>query len=163
MILKKFFLICLLAVLPFLAFSNVGIGGSYTYNLSTSPSSSLSFTARSDESPWCIFLNAHIFDRNTISVFADDWFINERIASHLDYFVLWGISAGFSFDENYTDFGTGCRFGGGLDFFFFERHLEFFAQAAWNPYFAVKKEDDSWSPLFRPVNFPFSAGLRLWF
>ena len=122
MILKKFLLIFVFVSLPLFAFSDVGLGGAFSYNLSTSPTSAVSFTARSDESPWCIFLNAHL-KNNTITVFADDWFINERIATHLDYFVLWGISAGFSFNENFTDFGTGCRFGGGLDFFFFERHL----------------------------------------
>ncbi|MBR4599747.1 MAG: hypothetical protein IKO39_06845 [Treponema sp.] len=158
---KVFLALMLLAFCP-LVFAHVGLGGSFTYNASTSPSCAASFTARSDESPWGIFMNAHLKE-NTVSIFADNWFVNERLAEHLDYFVLWGISLGTCFEKKSYDFGTGCRFGAGLDFFFFKRHLEFFAQAVWNPYFGVKKEDGKWSPLIRPVNFPCTAGLRLWF
>ena len=159
---KKVFLAVLLFGFCSLSFAHVGLGASFSYNASTSPSCAASFTARSDESPWVIFMNAHL-DENTVSAFADNWFINERVAEHLDYFVLWGISAGFRFEKKSYDLGTGCRFGMGLDFFFFRRHLEIFTQAVWNPYFGFKKEDGKYSPLIRPVNFPCTAGLRLWF
>ncbi|MBQ9207550.1 MAG: hypothetical protein IJ158_12685 [Treponema sp.] len=143
------------------SFARVGLGGAFSYSASTSPHEFVSFTARTDVSPWCVFFNAHFKD-NTISVFADDWFINERIAEHLDYFVLWGISGGVRFEEERFELATGCRFGAGLDFFLLKRHVELFAQAVWNPYFGIKKSGGDYSPLFRPVNFPCSAGIRIW-
>ena len=158
--------ICAISVLFFLSmsalFSHTGLGASFSYSASTSPYAAFSFTARSDLSPWCVFFNSHLGE-NTISVFADDWFINERISNHLDYFVFWGISGGFRFDDELSEISTGCRFGAGLDLFLLTRHLEFIAQSVWNPYFGVKKEDGNYSPLFRPVNFPCTAGIRLYY
>lgn len=159
--LKSIFVFIFLSV-SFSAFANVGFGGSFSYNVSTTPSEAVSFTVRSDKSPWGVFLNAHL-KKNIFSVFVDDWFVNERIAEHADYFVLWGISGGCRVDDGIFEIATGSRFGAGLDFFFFKRHLEFFAQAVWNPYFGVKKEDGGFSPIIRPLNFPCSAGLRIWF
>ena len=144
------------------SFSNVGLGGSFSYVASTSPHMQVSFTAKSDHSPWTVFFNAHLKE-NTISVFADDWFINERIAEHLDYFVLWGISAGATFEDDKTIIATGCRFGAGLDFFFLKRSLEFFAQSVWNPYFGIKKKNNDCSAVFKPITFPCTAGIRFWF
>ena len=143
-------------------FAKAGLGGSISYSASTTPTAFASFTARSDTSPWGIFFNAH-FDENTLTVFADNWFVNERLAEHADYFVLWGISGGFRFEDDIQEFCTGARFGAGLDFFFLNRYLEFFGQAVWNPYFGIKKEKSDYSAIFRPVNFPCSAGIRLWF
>ena len=108
------------------------------------------------------FFNSHLGE-NTVTLFLDDWFINERLCEHADYFVLWGMSYGATFEEDEIIFAMGSRFGAGLDFFLLSRRLEIFGQAVWNPYFGFKKEDGDYSPLFRPVNFPCSAGLRLWF
>ena len=121
-----------------------------------------SFSARSDTSPWSVFFNAHLKE-NAVTLFLDDWFINERLGEHADYFVLWGMSYGSVFEEDETILAMGSRFGAGLDFFLMDRRLEIFAQTVWNPYFGVRKEDGDFSPLFRPVNFPCTAGLRLWF
>ncbi|MBP5284394.1 MAG: hypothetical protein J6Y93_07015, partial [Treponema sp.] len=129
---------------------------------STSPDTAASFTVRSDVSPWCVYFNSHI-GNNTISVFADDWFVNERLSEHCDYYVLWGVSGSCSFEEDCLEVTTGCRFGSGLDFFVFKRQLEFFAQAVWNPYFGVKKESGTYSPVFVPANLPLTTGLRVWF
>ena len=142
--------------------ARAGLGGSFSYGASTTPQMLASLSVRTDVSPWCVFLNAHLED-NVFSVFADDWFVSERVAEHLDYFVLWGISGGFRFDDGVFALATGCRFGAGLDFFFFGRHLEIFAQAVWNPYFGVRKSGGSFSPVLRPVNFPCGAGIRVWF
>ena len=159
----KFSVICALFFFSSaFSFARAGLGGAFSYSASTTPTSFASFTARSDVSPWCLFFNAHL-DKKVLSVFADDWFVNERLSEHLDYFVLWGISGGIRFEDEKREFVTGCRFGAGLDFFFCERRLEFFAQAVWNPYFGVKKFQDDYSPLFRPINFPCSAGMRVWF
>ncbi|MCR4822134.1 MAG: hypothetical protein K5873_04580 [Treponema sp.] len=160
----KFKSITLAIFLFFLAFSSyarAGIGASFSYSISTDPHSFLSFSGRSDISPWSIFMNAHLTD-NTISLFADNWFVNERLAEHVDYFVLWGMSFGATFEDDKKAFCTGARFGAGFDFFFFGRHLELFTQAVWNPYFGFKKEDGDYGPVIKPVNFPCTAGLRIW-
>ena len=161
--LKKYILCAFLfAAFHSLSFANTGLGASFTYSASTFPDSAVSFTIKPDTSPWCVFFNGHLTD-NVITVYADDWFINERIAEHLDYFVLWGISGGFCFDDDIFEAGTGCRFGAGLSSFFAARHIELFGQAVWNPFFAVRKESGSYSQVFRPVNFPLTAGLRFYF
>ncbi|WP_407427494.1 hypothetical protein [Treponema sp.] len=144
------------------SFADAGLGGSFSYSASTTPQSFISFTARSDISPWCFFLNAHL-NENTVSVFADNWFVNERIAEHLDYYCLWGMSFLAAFEENRLICATGARFGFGLDFFIIKRHIEIFAQTVWNPYFGIKKQDREYSPVIRPVNFPCTAGMRIWF
>ncbi|MBB5226170.1 hypothetical protein DYE50_10145 [Treponema ruminis] len=160
---KKFFLaFFIFAGFSSLSFARVGLGGAFSYSLSADSHEMVSFSARSDESPWCLFFNSQLKE-NTITLFLDDWFINERLARHLDYFVLWGMSYGATFEADKTVFAMGCRFGAGFDMFFFNRRLEFFGQAVWNPYFGASKEDGSCSLLFRPVNFPCTAGLRLWF
>ena len=145
-----------------LSFARVGLGGAFSYSLSTYPHAMVSFSARTDESPWCVSINSQL-GKNTIMLFLDDWFINERLAEHLDYFVLWGMSYGATFEPCETVLAMGCRFGGGFDLFFMNRRIEIFGQSVWNPYFGAIKEDERYSPLFRPVNFPCTAGLRLWF
>lgn len=144
------------------AFARAGLGGAFSHAAATTPLELASFTARTDTSPWGVFFNVH-FKSNTVSCFLDNWFVNERIAEHLDYFVLWGMSFGARFDEEATELATGSRFGAGLDFFFVQRHLELFIQSVWNPYFGVKKSDGDYNMLVRPVNFPCSAGVRVWF
>lgn len=145
------------------AFSEAGVGGAFSYSPSTTPTSFVSFTARSDVSPWCVFLNGHL-EKKTLSLFVDNWFINERISEHVDYYVLWGIGAGVTFDDGKRMIATGSRLGAGLDFFFLERRLEFFTQAVFEPYYGIKKNrDENWKPFIRPVNFPCSAGIRVWF
>jgi len=158
LLLTTIFLFCFCAF----SFAKTGLGGSFSYSAATTPQAFASVTARNDVSPWSFFLNAH-FKENAISFFADDWFVNERVAEYFDYFVLWGASGYCRFEKNVFEVATGCRFGAGLDFFFIKRHLEFFAQAVWNPYFGLQKSDNEYSPLFRPVNFPCTAGARLWF
>lgn len=161
--LKRGLFSLLIFLVPTFSFSDVGLGGSFSYGASTSPFMAASFTARSDLSPWSVFFNAHLED-NTISVFLDDWFVNERFAEHLDYYVLWGLSFGARFDDGKTEVFTGSRFGAGLDFFFFNRHFEIFTQGLWNPYLGVKKNSGEGAKfLFRPVNFPLTAGARIWF
>ena len=145
-----------------LSFARAGLGAAFSYNVSTVSCAEAAFSARSDESPWCVFFNSRL-NQNSISLCLDDWFINERISEHADYFVLWGMSYGAVFESKETEFDMGCRFGAGGDFFFCKRRLELFAQLVWNPYFGIRKEDGELSPVFRPVNFPCSAGIRLWF
>ena len=158
--------ICLLALLFFLnmsaVFARAALGAAFSYSVSNYPHGAVSFSARSDTSPWSVFFNSHLGE-NTVTLFLDDWFINERLCEHADYFVLWGMSYGATFEEDEIIFAMGSRFGAGLDFFLLSRRLEIFGQTVWNPYFGFKKKDGDYSPLFRPVNFPCSAGLRLWF
>ena len=158
---KFFFLFISFFFLPGISFASAGLGTSFSYSFSTTPQISASFSARSDTSPWSVFFNSHLNEK-TISLFLDDWFINERISEHIDYFVLWGMSYGATFEDEKTIFSMGCRFGAGLDFFFLRRRIEFFTQSVWNPYFGIKKEDGDFAPLFRPVNFPCSVGIRGW-
>ena len=160
--LKSFFLLIFFSSC-LAASAEAGIGAAVSYSPSTMPTSFVSFTARSDVSPWCVFLNGHL-EKKTVSIFVDDWFINERISEHVDYFVLWGISLGATFDDGKRMVATGSRLGAGLDFFFLGRKVEFFTQAVFEPYYGIKKNrGENWKPFIRPLNFPCSAGIRAWF
>lgn len=167
-----FFFLPLYILFNFKIFSNTGIGASSSLVLTEDFPLLFSFTARSDKNPWSAFINLELDDDASfykLSFFADDWFISERLSNHIDYYVLWGVSGGFLYDENSLDdtklveISTGCRFGGGLDFFLFKRKLELFAQAVWNPYFGIKVRDKEASPFLRPVCFPCTAGIRFFF
>ena len=159
---RKFLLIPFFFSLSLFVFSETGLGGAFSYNVSTHPVSSASFTARSDDSPWCIFFNAGI-EKKFVTAFLDNWFINERISEHAEYYVLWGLSFGAEFDDDEDILAAGSRLGAGLDFFFFDRKIEVFAQTVFEPYYGARKTEASWKPFIRLVNFPCSAGLRLWF
>ena len=143
------------------AFAGSGLGVQGGYDFSSKPAWFVSVTGRSDFYPWVVSMNAYP-QKNMISVFADDYFINERLSRHIDYYLFWGISAGFLSDDGLIEASTGCRFGAGADFFLFSRRMNFFCKAAWNPYFGTKKYDGSWGPLVRPLSFPCSAGFRIW-
>ncbi len=93
----------------------------------------------------------------------DNWFINERITGNLDYYVLWGLGFGVTFQDDLQILAAGSRLGAGFDLFFMERRLEFFAQAVCEPYYGAKKKDRGWKAFITPVNFPCTAGIRLWF
>ena len=144
------------------SFARAGIGASFTLDLSLNPAPLVSLTAKTDTSPWTFFFNVHPLS-NTLTFFADNWFINERMAEHLEYYVFWGPSGGFTFDDGSFNMAMGARIGAGLDFFFFRRHLELFTQTAWNPYFGLQYEDGSYGPLIHVLSFPITAGLRLWY
>ena len=144
------------------AFSSAGIGASFSECFSTVPTGLVSFTARSDVSPWCVFFNAHR-EKTTVTAFVDNWFINEHLTDSVDYYLLWGLSVGATFDDDEQLLATGSRLGLGLDFFLLGRRLELFTQAVCEPYYGARKTDGRWRPFIRPVNFPCSAGFRLWF
>ncbi len=149
----------------FCVFSKTGIGFQGGYDFSSRPAWFVSVTARSDLYPWVVSMNAYP-QKNMISVFADDYFVNETftpLSKNIDYYLFWGVSAGFLSDDGLIEASTGCRFGGGLDFFFLQRHVSFFCRGAWNPYFGAKKTDGNWKGLARPLSFPCSAGVRVWF
>ena len=163
LMLKQKFLLCFILLFPaFFLSARTGLGGAFSYSLSTEPHTAASFSVRTDFSPWSLLANVH-FNENTLSLFFDNWFVNERLAEHADYFLLWGMSFGSTFEENDAAICTGARFGAGFDFFFLNRRLETFVQAVWNPYLGLKKKDGDYAPVLRPVNFPCSAGLRIWF
>lgn len=173
---KKNIFAIFLFVFSFFAYSRSGFGGQMGFDFSTKTDTFFSATFKTDTSPLCISLNAHFTNpiynelksSNTFTFSLDDWFVNERLAEHLDFYILWGISGGFFYDFNCDssekDFllGTGSRFGFGLDFFFFNRHLEFFTQAVWNPFIALGKTESDFDVDFRPINFPCSIGMRIW-
>lgn len=120
----------------------------------------LNVTCRSDENPWCFSVNAWP-THGTLSVFADNWFVNERINDTLDFFGFWGISGCAGFDG--FSLGTGARLGAGIDCFILEnRQLELYWQAAWNPYFGIE-DDDGIKFMANPLCFPFQTGVRWWF
>lgn len=144
------------------ASADIGIGGGVMYAFAPNPFAAVSVSARSDTSPWCFFASIHS-EKNEFSVYADNWFVNERIAEHIDFFVLWGISVGGRLDDELAELSTGARFGAGLDFFFLRRHAELFVQSAWNPYFGVRSDDGDFEPIVSLLSFPCSTGLRLWF
>lgn len=143
--------------------AKTGIGIQGGFDFSTEPAFFVSVTGRSDQYPWVISLNSFP-QKNMISVFADDYFVNECFENtDIEYYLFWGISAGFMSDDGVIEASTGCRFGAGMDFFCSHRQMSFFLKTAWSPYFGAKKDDGKWRPLVRPVSFPCSAGLRFWF
>lgn len=143
------------------SYSNTGIGAAFSFQPSLSHPV-FSFSARSDLYPWSSFLNVSLED-NSVSSYADNWFINERMSDCLDYYVLWGVSGRLCVDEKKTECTTGARLGAGLDFFFFDRKLELFSQFSWNPDFGVKKEDGKSSFVYHILSFPCTLGIRSWF
>lgn len=177
---RKLFLVFFVLAFFFIsqsAFSNAGFGGQFGFDSGRNSDSFASLSFRTDVSPWCVSMNVHFTNpiadefafSDTFSLAVDDYFVNERICNNVEFYILWGISAGFSFDfgadeSSSKDFsvGTGSRFGGGIDFFFFNRHLELFLQAVWNPYLGLKRENDEFGFLGKIDNFPCSLGFRIW-
>lgn len=150
--------------------ARAGIGGGAGGDFSPVGSDTFASAGfRTDTSPWGVSVNAHfspVFSGfiDEVSVDVDNWFVYGRLAEHADIFVLWGISGGATFPGG-GDFllGTGARFGGGVSMMFFGRSLELAAQAVWNPYFALGREDGSFASRLRPLNFPVSLSARAWF
>ena len=172
---KRFFVVSFFLLASALAFPRAGFGVHGGFDCGRDSDSFVSASFRRDTSPWVFSLDAHFSNplfsdlkfADTFTFVADDYFVNERVSEHMDVYVLWGSSAGF-----YSDFsagsgrdfsvGTGSRFGVGFDFFFLNRHLEFFSQAVWNPYLGVKREDGDFNFLGKIDNFPCSVGFRFW-
>mgnify|MGYP006916023033 FL=1 len=172
---KKFFLLCAFLLSASSVFSRTGFGLRGGFDCGSSSDTFVSASVRRDTSPWCVSIGAHFSNpvfsslepTGTFTAAFDDYFVNERIQEHIDIYVLWGISAGFScgFDgsgEKDFSVGTGSRFGVGFDFFFFGRHLEFFSEAVWNPYLGVEREGGDFSFMGKVDNFPCSLGFRIW-
>ena len=158
---KKFFLLCAFLLSASSVFSRTGFGLQGGFDCGSSSDNFVSASVRRDPSPWCVSIGAHFSNpvfsslepTGTFTAAFDDYFVNERIMEHIDMYVLWGISAGFS-----------CDFDGsvGFDFFFFGRHLEFFSEAVWNPYLGVEREGGDFSFMGKVDNFPCSLGFRIW-
>lgn len=142
--------------------AEVGLGASFSCDISENCPKSAAFSVRSDEMPWCVFFKAGL-NQNTVTLVIDNWFINERISDHTDYFVLWGISFGSTFDDGEKALFAASRLGAGLDFFFLRRRIEFFGQCVWEPFYGIEKDPGSdWKPFITLLNFPCSVGLRGW-
>ncbi len=161
---KAFIISALLVFSGSAVFADYGAGAEIGFEenliFDTYHHSFTSATYRSDESPWCFSLYTWPFDLN-ITATADNWFVNERLNDRLDYYFFWGISGHSGFDD--FNIGTGARLGGGVDWFLLDsRNLELYWQVCWNPYFGIQYID-SWEPMVRPCNIPFSTGARWWF
>lgn len=170
---KRKFLMIFLSFLCTFSYASLGIGTHAGVNFSTDQDTFVSLTIKPDTSPWCSNINAHFSEvykekfeyKNTITFALDNWFINENLTDHLEYYILWGVSAGMylkSMDEFAYSIGTGCRFGLGVELLCINRHLELFLQGVWNPYVGVKLVDNNLEAMFVPVNFPCSFGFRIW-
>lgn len=160
--------ICLLAFIISLIFplipvcADTGIG--IEEGLVLEPASAVSFisaTIRSDEYPWTFTASAAPFDP-ALSATADNWFVYEELSSPVNYYIFWGISAGLDLDDLFA-VNTGARVGAGINWFVLDsRQLEFYVQAAWNPYAGIKN-DEGWEAYIEPLSFPLATGARWWF
>ena len=120
-----------------------------------------SLTLASNHTPWVFALNVKP-EPWYVGVTADNWFVYKAHCRCINHFVFWGISGGVELEGVYG-LNTGARLGLGANFFFARRHLELYAQAAWNPYFGVNlKRGDGDLFFIRPIHFPVNAGLRVW-
>ena len=154
--------LALFLFMPLASFSKNGFGVQGGFDIVPEPSAFFSLTWRTDKSPWGVAVNVHPFIKS-VTINVDNWFVYKRLASHLDGFVLWGISGGGAKDCDYWELTTGSRFGGGLSCCVLERHLEFYVQVIWNPHGGIKRDDGSYKPVLRLASFPSVAGLRFWF
>ena len=161
---KRLFSIIFIFFFPLALFADLGFGVGGGYDFSTSPNAFISASFRADTTPWCFQLNVH--SKSAISVSADNWIIHKKLAENISWFALWGFSLelqkDFSEEKNDFEAAFGSRAGAGIDFFIFKRRLEISAQIVWDMQVGIKVDDDDPSFLFRPVNFPCSAALRLW-
>lgn len=120
-----------------------------------------SVTFASNHSPWVFALQVKGAPWY-VGFTADNWFVYKALCPCFNYYLFWGVSGGAEVEGVYG-INTGARAGVGLNWFGAHRHLELYAQAAWNPYFGVnlKRGDDD---LFfvKPLNFPVNLGVRVW-
>ena len=121
-----------------------------------------SLTFASNHTPWGFALQVKP-EPWYVGFTADNWFVYKALCPCFSYYLFWGVSGGAELEGAYG-MNTGARAGAGITFFCAKRHLELYAQAAWNPYFGIniKRGDDD---LFfvKPLVFPVNAGLRVWF
>ncbi len=142
-------------------YADIGAGGDVGFYVSPDYYGYFSASFRSDESPWVFYVAFSPFDDRILGI-ADNWFINKKLSTHLDYFIFWGISSDCKADAFMA--GTGARVGAGISWFMLgERALEFSLQGAWNPSFGIKDDDGDKCMYIRPIDFPFSTGARWWF
>lgn len=154
--------------IPCNVFARFGFGVQQGFSLSREPESFISLSGRSDEYPWGFAMSFNFEPdfskfKGAYQIYGDNWFVNKKIAEHLDYFLIWGFSTRFRKDCDNFEFTFGGRSGGGLDFYLAERHFEFFIQTVWNPNFGIKGEGDGIAPSFYLLNFPSECGIRIWF
>ncbi|MDE6349714.1 MAG: hypothetical protein K2K67_01765, partial [Treponemataceae bacterium] len=94
-------------------------------------------------------------------VTADNWFVYKAFGRDVAWFLFWGISAGMELEGTFG-VDTGARAGAGVNVFLARRHLELYAQLAWNPSVGVYLRHDGDIFFIRPLSFPLHAGFRVW-
>ena len=120
-----------------------------------------SLTFASTHTPWVFALQVK-GSPWYVGFTADNWFVYKTISRFADYYLFWGVSGGMEVEGVYG-LNTGARAGAGVNVFLAERHLELYAQAAWNPYFGVNLRRGDGDLFFvRPIHFPVNVGLRVW-
>ena len=121
-----------------------------------------SITFASNHSPWIFALQVK-GNPWYVGFTADNWFVYKSISPSAAYYLFWGPSGGAEVEKNFG-VNMGARLGAGINAFLASRHLELYAQVAWNPYFGINlKHDDADLFFVKPLNFPVNAGVRVWF
>lgn len=166
-------LTCLFAVVP--AAARVGMGAQGDLFLASGVPASDSFTFKdgavrpfvggaltvaSDRSPWVFAVHLK-GDPWYAGVTADNWFVYKAFGRDVAWFLFWGISAGMELEGTFG-VDTGARAGAGVNVFLARRHLELYAQLAWNPSVGVYLRHDDDLFFVRPLSFPLHAGFRVW-
>ena len=172
---KNLLVAVVLSLVPFFASAKIGVGvqcdvyvrselpASHEFSFKDGVSSYIgdSITIASNHTPWVFALQLK-GNPWYVGVAADNWFVYKAISSFADYYFFWGVSGGMELEGVYG-LNTGARAGVGINVFLAHRHLELYAQGAWNPCFGVNlKRDDGDLFFVKPFVFPLNLGLRLW-
>lgn len=144
--------------------NGIGVQGGIVFSKETfeeSPDYICSATFAGDWTPWVASANYSTASKR-ISLVFDNWVIYRKISGSLNYFLFWGVDAGFCPSEK--ELNSGARLGGGINVFFGENNsVELFIQTAWDLIYGIKKEDSDFKFFIDPLNFPVSGGIRFWF
>lgn len=137
------------------AATGVGLQGGPTIGSNVTASGALTF--KLDALPCVFAISVPSFDPMTVGITADWWIANPKIERNWGWFYGVGLSGAVRTGDNAT-FGFGGRALVGTNFFFLNKFLELYIQAAWNPMLWI---DNGVKPVL--VNFPIDLGFRFWF
>ena len=144
-------------------FATTGIGAQGGYGVGGDSGAALTFKVSNVP---CVFAADAFFGNSGMAfgLTADWWIANPKIVDSFGFF--YGVGASGSVvigNSGYTDLRVGGRVVGGLNVFILKGALEFYAEAAWNPYFEIALAGDSSYAGPHIAYFPINAGFRFWF
>ena len=162
-------LLCVFATAALSAHTGIGFQGDFSFqsdlpcDAAFSGDAGFSLSLAADSTPWVFSLQMR-FKPLYAGFTADNWLVYQPLGRAASFFLFYGTSGGFELEDSRALL-MGPRLGAGLNIFFLRRHLEFYAQAAWNPFMGVNLKTDGDSCgrfVLRPLVFPVAGGVRFW-